>query len=66
MKHTNRRLVVMEMSLSLEQEKKLLLENYSKAELDLFHFLIATTNSHFETEEMVSYTVLTREDGSNG
>ncbi len=56
----------MEMSLSLEQEKKLLLENYSKADLDLFQFLIATTNSHFETEEMVSYTVLTREDGSNG
>ena len=28
----------MEMSLSLEQEKKLLLENYSKAELDLFNF----------------------------
>lgn len=66
MKHTNRRLVVMEMSLSLEQEKKLLLENYSKAELDLFHFLIEATNSHFETEEMVSYTVSTRGDGSNG
>lgn len=55
----------MEMPLSLEQEKKLLLENYSKEELDLFDFLIEAANSHFEAET-VSYTVSTRRDGSNG
>ena len=55
----------MESPKSLEQERKLLLENYSDEELGLFNFLIEVTRECTK-EEAVSFTILTSENGSNG